>query len=184
MEKENNHISQTPNSEQSNAEDWNAVLPTKEAAAEARKRYIQERIATGNTPEDATLRYYNNFNFNLPTYDEDKPAVMGNYRRILQQTGKLDLKLPELLREDDQKNCSPLRLQQTSREMFATIDHILEEEGVDPEKVRRLQKEADDSARLQTDFTQYSQKKLELYALCEQVFDRLRTLYTYTDLAA
>lgn len=148
---------------------WNIIYPNKEAAAQARLLFVQNKVAKGEDPTWALEEYMNNFRMRLPCYDEDKPG-MNNYRRILNELGLFDVPFKQRYEQGTKRAlflASPTFLKQTPRQFFAAIDQALIEEGIDLNRVRELSE---------------AQAKLEICQLTTQAFDRLRTVYSHHDL--
>lgn len=140
-------------------------LPSEERRIFQQKIIKQREIA--NYKKKDGRDWYLNFDhfwMNLPAEDEDDPNII-HHRNMAKLTGRLDLTYAE---KPEHANTSPLKLSQTRKEFFSTIDSAIVEEGIDIDEVRRWKNEKTTE---------------ELYELVTPVFINLRVRgYTEEDL--
>ncbi len=135
--------------------------------SEVREEYERfQRLMAENSQNEKWLVYLNNFSLKLPE---------GSMRRHLELSDKLDQRLTDSDHYDYYKKmCSQLRLSQSYREFYETIDRVLREEGVFEGVLKCLSPPP---------YTAVNHR--ELYSLVFTSYFRLRDLgYNWFDLEA
>lgn len=157
------------NEEEKKFLEWNGPQVSVELARQQREEEIKENFDE-RFPPKARGDFFNNFTMHLPCEGDNLPGT-GNYRQVARKIGIWDKPYGEFVESTNNPRTkaltSQLRKEQTSEEFYATIDRVLQEEGINPDLIRELQTK---------------RVREQIYDLCESVFDRLRTLYSYEDL--